>query len=338
MQRVILLLLFSATVCSAAPKRVWIDTDPSAIPGGHEVDDALALLQAFGSPELSIRGVSIVFGNADLATTTRVGSQIVHEFGPQVLRVFPGASSAADLGRETEASRALAEALVHERLTILAIGPATNVATVVKNHPELAARIREIIAVAARRPSQHFISAPNQTSPFRDLNFESDAEAFRILLASKIPLTFTPWEISSKVWLSRVDIQELAEHQLKFASLLPAIDDWLDHWEKNFGSPGFNPFDTLAVGYMVDRSDLTCSLMNAAIEKGADDTSSLAPPPSKPYLIVRPPARGGRRVRYCYSAAPGFKKDFLRRIAAGSRAHEPTSLWRQPVPGEGLRQ
>ncbi|MCI0390199.1 MAG: hypothetical protein MOB07_15725, partial [Acidobacteria bacterium] len=41
---------------------VWIDTDPSVAPGGHEVDDGFALIQAFHSPELEIRGVSVVFG------------------------------------------------------------------------------------------------------------------------------------------------------------------------------------------------------------------------------------------------------------------------------------
>ena len=45
---------------------VWIDTDPSIRPGGYEVDDGFALIQAFHSPELSIRGVSLVFGNEPL--------------------------------------------------------------------------------------------------------------------------------------------------------------------------------------------------------------------------------------------------------------------------------
>ena len=37
---------------------VWIDTDPSVEPGGHEVDDGFALIQAFHSAELIIRGIS----------------------------------------------------------------------------------------------------------------------------------------------------------------------------------------------------------------------------------------------------------------------------------------
>ena len=93
----VLVFLFSAAALAGAPRPVWIDTDPSAIPGGHEVDDALALLEAFGSPELSIRGISIVFGNMDLATTSRLGKQIIREFGPPSTPVFVGAAGAAHL-------------------------------------------------------------------------------------------------------------------------------------------------------------------------------------------------------------------------------------------------
>ena len=54
----LLLLSFMPAVIVAAS--VWIDTDPSMQRGAHEVDDGFALLQAFHSPELRIRGVSIV--------------------------------------------------------------------------------------------------------------------------------------------------------------------------------------------------------------------------------------------------------------------------------------
>jgi inosine-uridine nucleoside N-ribohydrolase len=63
--RIVPALLLAATIVSAKP--VWIDTDPSVQQEGvHEVDDGFALVQAFRSPELQIRGVSVVFGNAPL--------------------------------------------------------------------------------------------------------------------------------------------------------------------------------------------------------------------------------------------------------------------------------
>lgn len=315
-----LILLACFTLLAAAQTRVpvWIDSDPSAAPGGHEVDDAVALLQAFGSPELDIRGVSIVFGNTDLDTASRIGREITAKFGPRGLAVHDGAARSAGLGIETEASRTLARELKQARLTILALGPLTNVATVVRNHPELAAGIAEVVAVAGRRPGQRFTSGPAQKIPFRDLNFELDPEAFRVLLAAGVPIVLTPWEISSKVWLTRADLEVAAKHSRGVAWLLPAANDWLLLWRREFGTDGFNPFDALAVGYLVDRADLECGRFSVSIEKGPDDTSAAPRPPIKSYLLVRPESSGGRTAVYCFDVRAGFRQDLLKRLARGS--------------------
>lgn len=101
----------TASDASRSQTRVWIDTDPSVRPGGHEVDDGIALVQAFHSPELDILGVSAVFGNAELATAFPIAQEIVAQFGPDGLVVQSGADGAARLGEETDATRAMAAAL-----------------------------------------------------------------------------------------------------------------------------------------------------------------------------------------------------------------------------------
>jgi pyrimidine-specific ribonucleoside hydrolase len=315
----VLLTFLGLPATARAQKLVWIDTDPSVAPGGREVDDGIALLQAFASPELDIRGVSIVFGNTDLATAARIGKEIVGRFGPKSLSVFAGASGPADLGRETDASRALEQELRRRRLTILVLGPATNVATVVRNHPELGARIDEIVAVAGRRPGQRFVAGNSQKTPFRDLNFELDPEAFRILLAAKVPMTLAPWEISSRVWLTRSDVQTAADTNPGMAWLRHAAEDWLVLWRREFGADGFNPFDALAVGYLVDRGDLECRPLAASIEEGPDDISSAQPAPGKPFFLVRPALAGKPAVNYCYTAKDGFHQDLVRRLSRGAR-------------------
>ena len=123
---------------TGGPISVWLDVDPSAA-GGYGLvinDDGLAMAQAFHSPELVVRGVSATFGNADLDETFRIASDVVERFGPPGLSVYRSAVSGDELGRETEASLALAAALRAEPLIVLALGPVTTVATVVRNHPE----------------------------------------------------------------------------------------------------------------------------------------------------------------------------------------------------------
>ena len=82
------------------PIPVWIDTDPAVGLPDRDVDDGLALVQAFHSPELVVRGVSVVFGNAPLEQAMPIAETIVKGFGPRGLGVYRGAAAAADLGVE----------------------------------------------------------------------------------------------------------------------------------------------------------------------------------------------------------------------------------------------
>ncbi len=66
--RAVLVLLLMRSIAQgvepAKPIDVWIDVDTAT--GSGDVDDGLMLIQAFHSPEVNIRGISVVFGNAPL--------------------------------------------------------------------------------------------------------------------------------------------------------------------------------------------------------------------------------------------------------------------------------
>ena len=307
------------------PIAVWIDTDPAVGVKDRDVDDGFALLQAFHSPELRLRGVSIVFGNAPLDRAWPIGRSIVRRFGPSGLRAYRGAGGAADLGVDTEATRALAEALRREPLVVLALGPATNVATVVMRHPELTPKIDRIIAVAGRRPGQRFTTGTVNTNGHRDFNFELDPDAFRVLLASNVPLTLAPFEISSKVWITEEDLEMLRRGAPSARWIRGPARAWLSLWKQTFAVDGFNPFDTLAVARVTSPSFLTCEPLPARIDVLADDVTEArvqgVAQPQKPYLLVSPdfppPARS---VEYCYRAGDAFKPDLLRRLIAPDRS------------------
>ena len=310
------LVLLCLTIVSAEGAAVWIDTDPSVQRGGHEVDDGFALIQAFHSPELQIRGISVVFGNAPLATAFPIAKEIVRRFGPENMPAYAGAASAQELGLETDASLALAAALRTERLTILVLGPATNIATVLRNHPELARKIDRIIAVAGRRPGQRFLTG-RSTQPFRDLNFELDPQAFQVILDSRVPVVLAPWEVSSKVWITQADLEHLLASSPALDWLLKPASDWLAFWKQAFGVDGFNPFDTLAVGYATTPDLLGCELLRAKIKILPNDITTSDSPVRKPFLLAGKEIRGGAVVRYCSDVQQKFKTDLLARLALG---------------------
>jgi inosine-uridine nucleoside N-ribohydrolase len=298
-----------------ASTAVWIDTDPSVARGGHEVDDGLALIQAFGSPELAIRGVSVVFGNAPLNLAFPIGQRLLKDFGPKGLRTYSGAASASQLGIETDASRALASALREEKLVVIAIGPVTNVATVLRNHPDLAGRIERIVAVAGRRPHQRFVPDESVTA-FRDFNFESDPAAFQVLLDAGVPLALVPWEISSKVWIHAEDLAKLRSARPSLAWVLDAAQDLLQYWTEHLRTNGFNPFDTLAVGYVVSPAGFSCEQLPAEIQLLPDDTVARGAPEvkKKPYLILDKTLDSKSHALYCFQPPAQFSRELVRRM------------------------
>jgi len=316
--RTLLLFLICATVAFAATP-VWIDTDPSVARGGHEVDDGFALVQAFHSTALDIRGVSAVFGNAPLSEGFGIAQHLVKDFGPAAFPVFSGAASASELGIETAASRAMAAALGKEKLTILMLGPATNVATVLKNHPELGKQIVRIIAVAGRRPNQRFSTAPS-VKPFRDFNFELDAEGFQVLLGAGVPLVLAPWEISSKVWIRDADLKLLRASNMSLGWIIDAAEDWLAFWKKNLAADGFNPFDTLAVGYAISSEGFGCERLPVTIEMHPDDTVAPQDATQKRYLIADKSAVSKNTALYCSEPPPLFAKSLLRLMEKQNRS------------------
>jgi pyrimidine-specific ribonucleoside hydrolase len=289
---------------------VWMDVDPAVMRGGHEPDDGLALLQAFHSKELEVLGVSVVFGNSPLETGYPIAQEIARRFGPEGLRVFRGASGGEELGVETDASRALAEALSREELTVLALGPVTNVATVLKNHPELSGQVRKIVAVAGRRPGQKFVLGEGGT-PLMDFNFELDPEGFRILLGSGVPLVLAPFEISSKTPLTEEDIERFASVPEIADFYLEPLRDYVKWYEERFGLRAIFPFDTLAVAYLTSPSWMQCDELPVAIETHPDDVRTEG---VKPYLLVGSAIRSHYRARYCHTVSPEFTPDLMRRM------------------------
>ncbi len=323
----IILLWGLAHSTAAAPRvAVWIDTDPAVGETDRDVDDGLALIQAFHSPELDIKGVSVVFGNAPLDRGLPIAQRLVRDFGPRGLKVYGGADAAADPPVETDASRAIAAALRHAPLTILALGPMTNVAAVLARHPDLAPRITRVVAVAGRRPGQRFTTGTTNPQGHRDFNFELDPRGFQTLFDSHVEVVLAPFEISSKIWIQGGDLDRLAASPSAAArSLVAPSRAWLALWTRLFGVDGFNPFDTVAVAYVVSAQGFGCEALPARIDTLPDDVTEPGVQGTrverKPYLLAAGSLADTRaRVTYCSVAPPGFKADLLSRLMAAAPA------------------
>ena len=177
-----LVTLSSLAQTPAKPRRIWLDTDlmigmKDRRP--REVDDAIALIMALQHPDkIELVGISTI-------TYANYGYEVAQKLlrwydraGPRqaasgetakTIPVYRGSDTAKDVGTENDATRALAKALRAEKMPILAIGPVTNVATVVKNHPELIPQIEEVVVCAGRSPGLPFRPGMLTPSPVERL-------------------------------------------------------------------------------------------------------------------------------------------------------------------------
>jgi len=293
---------------------VWLDVDPAN--GIGEVDDGLMMIQVFHSPELAVRGVSVVFGNAPHDRALPIAQDLVGRFGPKGLKVYSGASSRDDLGRETDATKALAAALRERQMTILAVGPVTNVATLLQLHPELNDHITRIIMVAGRRPGQRFAVSGETLS---DFNFEHDPDAMQLILDSGVPLDFAPWELSSKVWINRTDLAALARCGPTGEWIERTTRSWIERWEKKIGPWGFNPFDSLAAGWTTHPELIQSFPATARIVRRSEtstDSNRIATKTNHVVLeLDQSTGNSAHKIRYGYRPDPQFKGVLLRRLA-----------------------
>lgn len=309
-------VLLAATLAGCSPPppsfTVWLDVDPAVRRGGHEPDDGVAMVQAFRSPELRVVGVSTVFGNAPVDAGTGIAREIAARFGPAGLPVHRGAAGPGE--DSTPASRALAAALAEAPLTVLALGPATNLAAALGGRPDLAGRLERVILVVGRRPDEP-LRLPGHGPNFQDFNFELDPEAVEAVLGSGAPVVLVPFEIAAKLPVGADDWARL--WNTAFGTFFRGpIEDYLDWFEEHTGERATYPFDSFAVSWLVAPELLGCDRAVVARREGPADADSDAGE-TKPWLVrLERGDESGFPVTWCHTPIPGLKEEMLRRLGA----------------------
>ncbi|MDQ4104774.1 MAG: nucleoside hydrolase [Actinomycetota bacterium] len=233
-----------------------IDTDPG-------VDDAVALMLAAASPELQLLAVTTVFGNVGVEITTANALRLRALAGlgdlplaagaarplvyPQVQRTdswhgSDGLGGRADLLPESigpvhhRGAVALMADLLHTAatpITLVAIGPLTNIALLLATHPGLKPRIDRIVIMGGR-----LSGLPVES------NIRSDPEAARrVLVEEDVPTTLVPLDLTRRAAVGEAWLTELAAAGPRCATLAGVIK----HCQKVTGRDVVALHDPLAV-------------------------------------------------------------------------------------------
>ncbi len=294
----------------APPGRIWIDTDAACgATARTDPDDCLAILWLVKSGA-DIIGISTSFGNAPgdvVAEQTAALLAKMARDGMQGPPVFLGRGAPAEQGLPIPPGvTALQSALETGPLTILALGPLTNVAAALEGRPDLPRNVTRIVAVMGHRPGHLFhptegkgLGAMFGHGPiFRDLNVSVDPDAAWAVLALAVPITLMTYDAARETLITGADLDGLARKGAASAWVAQSAQPWLSFWNDEVGLPGFYPFDWIAAAYLTDPGLFNCAAVTARMTR--EWTFWIVPHAS---LVVErrsgPSVKPGQDIQYC---------------------------------------
>jgi purine nucleosidase len=204
-------------------KRILFDTDPG-------IDDACAILLALASPELWVEGLSIVHGNCSMEQAT-VNALSVLELANaghipvargcelplvQPSLLAPETHGETGLGYAQLPAPRLQPSLQHAvdfliekildwpgEITLLAIGPLTNVALAIRQEPRIVQALKEIIIMGGA------LRHEGNSTALAEFNTDVDPHAAHIVYHAGIPTTLVPLDVTYQCILTPEDVDRL---------------------------------------------------------------------------------------------------------------------------------
>jgi inosine-uridine nucleoside N-ribohydrolase len=270
-----------------APRRIILDTDPG-------IDDAMAILLTLRSPELKVEAITPVAGNVPLEFTLPNALRLVEIAGrtdipvaagasvPLVRRLvtathahgenglggveFPAPSIKPVKETATEIIRRIVRGSPGE-ISIVAIGPLTNIATALRVDPDLAAMVPAIVLMGGS------LSGGNVT-PAAEFNFYVDPEAALIVFHSGIPITMVGLDVTRKVQLREEHVVALEAGKNPSSQAAGRImRGTMERYRKTGFPGGPTMHDPLALASMIDPAVVTLQDYFVDIETSGEITA-----------------------------------------------------------------
>ncbi|WP_028711248.1 nucleoside hydrolase [Paracoccus sp. J55] len=268
-------------------RKIIIDTDPGQ-------DDAVAILLALASPELEVLGLSVVAGNVPLHHTERNARMICELAGRPDLPVHAGCD--APLSRKLvtaehvhgktgldgvtlpepamplapgHAVDFLIETLRREKpgsVTLVPIGPLTNIATAFRRAPDIVPRVQEIVLMGGA-----YFEVGNIT-PTAEFNIYVDPEAAKLVFASGAPLTVMSLDVTHRALTSRAWVEGMRA----MGRVGQAVANWTDFFERfdreKYGSEGAPLHDPCTIAWLLQPELFSGRYINVEIETQGEYT------------------------------------------------------------------
>jgi len=258
-----------------APVKVILDTDFSIPPQ----DDGLALALAVRSPELQILGVTTVAGNDTMQRATSDALRELEIAGRTDIPVYRGANrplvheksdwATTVHGRwwsdepppmppggfaktQAQAESAL-DFIIHSvntnpgQITIIAIGPLTNIATAIRQEPGFAQKVKKIAIMGGAIGALD--GGGGNITPNAEFNFWVDPEAAQVVIRSGIPIDLTGLNVTRKTNFTKDWYDKIVAVDTPLTRL---IKERMDPLYARFPNRNVQMYDELTVASVID--------------------------------------------------------------------------------------
>jgi purine nucleosidase len=297
-----------AALSTQSPEKIIIDTDI-----GTDIDDAFAVALALRSPEFKILGITTASG--DTRARAKILDRMLGEVGREDIPVAVGTDTTLPYGATVDQARYgetshfarathpmavdfFAEQIRQHpgEITLVAIGPLTNVGALIDAHPETFTKLKRVVIMGGWiKPLRPDYGNGAPVGPLPEYNILGDIHAAQKLFRSGIPLYVMP--IDSTIHLALDEVKRRAI----FAQGTPLTDSLTLQYSQWSG--GVTPvlFDAMTLAYLLDPK--LCPVEPLHI--GIDDKGT---------MLVEP---GASNARVClHSDADAFLRFYMTRLLA----------------------
>lgn len=273
-------------------RKIIIDTDPGQ-------DDAVAILLALASPdEIELLGLTCVAGNVPLDLTARNARMVCELAGRTDIPVFAGCDR--PLGRElvtaehvhgktgidgpdlpepampladTHAVDFLIDTLRREpagSVTLVPIGPLTNIAAAFKAAPDIVEKVHEIVLMGGA-----YFEVGNIT-PAAEFNIHVDPQAARIVFRAGAPITVMPLDVTHKALVTKPRNDAFRALGTPVGTAVAQMTDFFERFDKEkYGSAGAPLHDPCTIAYLLNPELFTGRHINVEIETASELTMGM---------------------------------------------------------------
>lgn len=274
-------------------KRITVDTDIG-------IDDALALILALKSKELRLEAVTTVSGNVHVDKCTKNALRILELMHREDVPVAKGASK--PLRRELHTAehvhgkdglgdsglpepkikpidKVAADVMIEKvardpgEITLVPIGPLTNIALAMEREPRLAEKVREIVLMGGAYGVSRY--GCGNVTPVAEFNIFTDPEAARKVYESGARITAIGLDITNDpdTLLTEGDLEKIGRANTTAARIaVKTTEKLLNFNERRTGHRAMAIHDAIAVSYLICPNLFTVKEYRVSIETRGEFT------------------------------------------------------------------